>query len=128
VSQLLPNLINLKGYVGAPTLTTRQLLLTLRAFESHRMEAIHPLACLTLLPMAEEIDVRCVDFEAGEGWPLSCRPYLKRLLLMSSPGLTLGQLKQLLSAIPNIQDLKLILDGGVDGFDEEVLTLKYRIG
>jgi hypothetical protein len=122
VTQLLPNLINLKGYVGAPTLPTRQLLLTLRAFESHWMEAVHPLACLTLLPMAEEIDVWWVNFEAGD-WPLNCRPNLKRLRLRSEQGIKFRDLKQLLAAIPNISDLELALQGGVDGFDEEVLTL-----
>jgi hypothetical protein len=44
------------------------------------------------------------------------------------PGLKFRELKQLLSAIPNVSDLDLALRGGVDGFDEEVLTLYYRLG
>jgi hypothetical protein len=70
------------------------------------------------------------DFEAGN-WPLICRPYLKRLKLEISPNLPalkFGELKQLLSAIPNVSELELALQGGVDGFDEEVLTLHYRLG
>ena len=119
---MFPFLVSLKGFEGEPRLSTRKLFLNLKAFQGIWMESIHPFACLTLLPMAEEIDVRWVNFEAGD-WPLNCRPNLKRLRLRSEQGIKFGQLKQLFKAILNVTELKLILHGGVDGFDEEVLTL-----
>jgi hypothetical protein len=62
---LFPNLVSLKGFEGEPTLSTRKLFLTLKGFKSNKMKSIHPFACLTLLPLAEEIDVWWGNFEVG---------------------------------------------------------------
>jgi hypothetical protein len=57
--------VSLKGFEGHPRLSTRKLFLTLKGFKSMRMKSIHPLACLTLLPLAEEIDIQWDKFEVG---------------------------------------------------------------
>jgi hypothetical protein len=55
----------LQGFEGEPKLSTRKLFQTLRGFQGMRMKSIHPLACLTLLPLAEEIDIQWDKFEVG---------------------------------------------------------------
>ncbi len=62
---MFPSLLSLKGCEGEPTLSTRKLFLNLKAFQGIRMISIHPLACLTLLPLAEEIDIQWDKFEVG---------------------------------------------------------------
>jgi len=61
---------------------------------------------------------------------MECRPHLKSLDLRCKTEIEFGQLKTLLSAFPNITDLKLNLVGVTD-FDEMVpivIEVRSRLG